>query len=174
MHIGSVEHFSFLILSRSLTSKAWVSQKAESSCAETMGETPRTPSPSGRFFTKSSITVSENESKLLQSCIQSAAQGTSDNKKVAQILFQEQKASLLAKTQLGAWWAAKGHLHRARREEARFQTRTDQPMQCWHGKLWKTMCKGKETLLANHKEQEFSQKKKNRKKEHSCHTVTWD
>ena len=45
MPIGSVEHFSFLILSRSLTSKAWVSQKAESSCAETMGETPRTPSP---------------------------------------------------------------------------------------------------------------------------------
>ena len=129
-----------------------------------MGETPRTPSPSGRFFTKSSITVSENESKLLQSCIQSAAQGTSDNKKVAQILFQEQKASLLAKTQLGAWWAAKGHLHRARREEARFQTRTDQPMQCWHGKLWKTMCKGKETLLANHKEQEFSQKKRTGKR----------
>jgi len=57
--------------------------------------------PSGKFFTKSSITVSESASKFLQSCIQSAAQGTSGNKKVAQILFQEQKASLLAKNAAG-------------------------------------------------------------------------
>lgn len=81
----------------------------------------------GKFFTKSSINkLWKNESKLLQSCIQSAAQGDKRQQESCADLVsgtEKKKASVLGEMQLGSWWAAKGHSHRHRREEARFQNK---------------------------------------------------
>lgn len=130
------------------------------------GETPRTPSPSGKFFTKLSITNSENESKLLQSCIQSAAaRDKRQQESCADLVSRTEKASVLAEMQLGSWWAAKGHLHRPCREEARFQNK-NRP--AYAVLTWKIKeddaknCKRKETFLANLKEHEnFIKRKQN-------------